>query len=239
MATPERLLKDRAHPRLNMVNCQLRPNGVGNKRLIEAFESIPMEAFVPPSTQSLVYSDANLSLTPDLAVQRWLLAPLTLGKLLQMANIQLPDKVMIVGCGTGYSLALVAQLVDYVVGLDSDEDLAYMARSYAQEQGIENAKVVTGALSVGSPKEAPFDVIIIEGAVNHIPSILLNQLSKQKGRLVTVLKEQPIAGQFSGQSHFGKGVLITRVDDTLTQVGKFDASCPHLPEFERELGFHL
>lgn len=239
MATSERILKDRAHPRLNMVNCQLRPNGVRDERLIQAFKSIPMESFVPPSTQSMVYSDSNLCLTPDLVIQRWLLAPLTLGKLLQLANIQPHDRVMIIGCGTGYSLALVAQLADQVIGVESDEDLAYTARNYAQEQGISNIKVVTGALSVGYPKEAPYDVIIIEGAVEHIPSILIDQLDKLNGRLVTVIKEHAGTGQLSRQSNFGKGAMITRLEDTLTQIEKFEASCPHLAEFEQRAKFYL
>jgi protein-L-isoaspartate(D-aspartate) O-methyltransferase len=234
MSPPERLLKDRAHSRFNMVNCQLRPNGIIEENLIQAFETVPMEAFVPPHIQSLVYSDGDLPLTTQ-APKRWLLSPLILGNLLQLANIQQTDKVLIVGCGTGYSIALAAQLAAHVVGVECNEELAYSARIYAAKQEIFNIQVVTGLLSVGYPKEAPYDVILIEGSVDKIPLILMQQLSPQNGRLVTVIKGQT----GNGQVEFGKGVLITRTDDKVSQVAKFDANCPLLPEFERERGFQL
>ena len=234
MVLAERFLKDKIHARLNMVSSQLRPNGIGDVHLIQAFESVPMEAFIPPATQSLAYSDADLLLTKDSVPERWLLAPLTLGKLLQLAHVQSSDKVLIVGCGVGYSLALVVQLAASVVGVESYEDLARIATAYVLEQGFPNAEIVVGALSVGYPKRAPYDVILLEGAVDKIPAILTQQLAPE-GRLVTVIKRQ----SGSGQKEFGKGVLMTRRGDTLIQVDKFDANCPHLPEFEPTLGFRL
>ena len=234
MALAERFLKDKIHARLNMVSNQLRPNGIGDPRLIQAFGSVPMEAFLPPATQSLAYSDADLPLTRDSVPARWLLAPLTLGKLLQIAHIRPSEKVLVVGCGVGYSLALVVQLAAKVVGVESYEDLARIAAAYVLEQGFSNVEVVVGALSVGSPKDAPYDVIFIEGAVEKIPAILTQQLAPG-GRLVTVMKRQIGIGR----KEFGKGVLITRKGDTLVQVDKFDANSPHLPEFEPNVGFRL
>lgn len=234
MALAERFLKDKIHARLNMVSSQLRPNGIGDARVVQAFESVPMEAFVPPAIQSLVYSDADLLLTKDSVPKRWLLAPLTLGRLLQIAQVQSSDKVLIVGCGVGYSVALVVQLAAYVVGVESHEDLARIATAYGLEEEFPNIEIVIGALSVGYPKEAPYDVIIIEGAVDNIPTILTQQLAPE-GRLVTVIKRQIGIGQ----KEFGKGILVTRRGDTLTYADKFDANCPHLPEFEPPSGFRL
>jgi protein-L-isoaspartate(D-aspartate) O-methyltransferase len=234
MSQTERLLKDKL-PRINMVNGQLRPNGVIDERLIKAFEAVPMEAFVPPAIQNLVYSDGDLLLTKDAQFNRWLLAPLTLGKLLELAQIQPNDKVLIIGCGTGYSIALVAQLAAHVIGVECNEDLARSARIYAAEQEIFNIQVVTGALSVGYPKDAPYDIILIEGAVENIPVLLLQQLSVDNGRLVTVLKGQTP----SGQSDFGRGVLFTRIEDKVSQVEKFDACCAYLPDFEPKKEFHF
>lgn len=234
MAPAERFLKDKARARLNMVSNQLRPNGIVDVRLIQAFESVPMEAFVPPIIQSLVYTDADLPLTQGSVLRRWLLAPLTFGKLLQLANIRPSDKVLVVGCGVGYSLALVAQLAAYVVGVESCEDLARVAKIHGLDRGTPNVQVVIGALSVGYPKEAPYDVILIEGAVDKIPPILTQQLAPE-GRLVTVIKRQTGIGQ----KEFGKGVLVTRRGGTLVEVSKFDANCPHLPEFEPNGGFRL
>ncbi len=234
MAPAERFLKDKVRARLNMVSNQLRPNGIGNAQLIQAFESVPMEAFVPPAIQSLVYADADLPLTEGSVPGRWLLAPVTLGKLLQLADIQSSDKVLIVGCGVGYSVALVVELAASVVGVESYEDLARVATIYGLDRGISNVEVVIGALSIGYPKEAPYDVILIEGAVDKIPPILTQQLAPE-GRLVTVIKRQTGIGQ----KEFGKGVLITRRGDTLVESRKFDANCPHLPEFEPDLRFRL
>lgn len=235
MSQTERLLKDRLHPRINMVNSQLFPNGVYDKRLIMAFESVPMEAFVPPAIQPLVYSDGNLPLTKDIQQKRWLLAPLTLGKLLDMAHIQPKDKVLIIGCGTGYSTAVVAQMAAHVIGVECDETLAHSARIYAAEQEIFNIQVVTGALSVGYPKDAPYEVILIEGAVENVPMVILQQLSPDSGRLVTVLR----GPTSTGQEDFGRGVLFTRMEDKVSQVEKFDACCSYLPEFEPKVGFKL
>jgi protein-L-isoaspartate(D-aspartate) O-methyltransferase len=228
MSQTERLLKDRLHPRLNMINGQLRPNGVCEEKLIHAFESVPMEAFVPPAIQPLVYSDGDLPLNKVPDNKRWLLSPLTLGKLLQLANIEPTDRVLIIGCGTGYSIAVVAQIAAHVIGIECDENLAYSARIYAAEQEIFNIQVVTGSLNVGYPKEAPYDVILIEGAVESIPMVLMQQLSASNGRLVTILKGKTA----TEQEEFGRGVLLTRVDDRVTQVEKFDANCAYLPDFE-------
>lgn len=230
MTPSERVPKDREDPRLTMVNCQLRPHGIGEARLIQAFREIPREDFVPPALQPLAYADVNLPLTQDPDPKRWLLAPLTLGKLLQCATIQSMDRVLVVGCGSGYSLALIARVATVVVGVESHEGLATHARQYGAAQEIPNIQVVVGALSVGYPKNAPYDVILVEGAVHKVPLILTQQLSPHGGRLVTIVKEQ---------NELGKGVLIARTDNTLDQTVKFDASCPYLPEFEPMGGFQL
>jgi len=234
MVPAERFLKDKINARLNMIFNQLRPNGIGGEPLIHAFESVPMEAFVPPAIQPFVYADANLPLTQGSVPERWLLSPLTLGKLLQLAHIQPSDKVLVIGCGVGYSLALIAQLAASVVGVESYEDLARVAATYGLEQGFPNLEIVVGALSIGYPKEAPYDVILIEGAVDKIPAILTQQLALG-GRLVTVIKRRVGIGR----KEFGKGILITRKGDTLIQTDQFEANCPYLPEFESIPGFQF
>lgn len=227
-----RLLKHNAHPCFNMINGQLRPQGIADMRLLEAFESIPRESFVPPSIRPFAFTDANLPLAQDCVPPRRLLAPLTLGKLIQLANIQSTDVVLIVGCGSGYSLALITRLAAYVIGLESHEGLANSAQNYEADHEVSNSQVVTGALSVGYPKKAPYDVILVEGAVGKIPPILLQQLSPHQGRLVTVIREDAKVG-------FGKVTLVTRKDGALTQMTPFDASCPYLPEFEPTEAFTL
>lgn len=229
MVSSERLLSDSRQARFNMISCQLRPNGIIDSLLIQAFETIPMEAFIPPIVQSLAYSDAALPLTQEITPKRWLLAPLLLAKLVQLARIQVTDKVLVIGCGVGYSLALLAPLAAQVVGVECDENLAKVAEAYGSERNFSNVHVKTGSLRAGYSKDAPYDAIIIEGAVSEIPDILTQQLTSE-GRLVTVLKKQ---GQF------GKGVLLTRNQDHLLQVEKFDGDCAYLPEFEPVRSFQL
>lgn len=227
MSFTERSLKDKTHARLTMVASQLRPNGIQDSRLIEAFELVPREAFVPASVQSLAYSDANLPL--DVSCKRVLLASLTLGQLIQLAEIKPEDKVLIIGFGTGYSLALGAALATHIVGVESNENFAKIASKYMINHGISHVHIITGALSVGYPKEAPYDVIIIEGAVARIPPLLLQQLAPQ-GRLVTIIREPKT---------FGRGIRIIKADNEFTQVEEFDANSPYLPEFEPKVGFCL
>ena len=225
-----RLLKDRVCNRFNMIMGQLRPNGITDEPLIRAFESVPREIFVPTSMQSLAYSDGALPLIPG---ERWLLSPLVLAQLIQLARIRPSDTVLVIGCGTGYSLALLTQIAGRVIGLESHPDLSKVSEDYQREQGIANGKVVSGALWIGYPKEAPYDVILIEGAVAEIPPIILEQLGSH-GRLVTVIKEQTHL-----RSACGRGVLISKVGDSLTLNPQFDANCPYLPEFEPTQGFCL
>jgi len=130
---------------------------------------------------------------------------------------------------------LVARLASCVVGVESHEGLATSARNYVTEQKISNGQVIVGALSIGYPKNAPYNVILVEGAVDKVPPILMQQLSPEGGRLVTIIKGQ---NEF-GQTEFGTGVVMSRIGNILEEVAKFDASCPYLPEFEPREEFHL
>jgi protein-L-isoaspartate(D-aspartate) O-methyltransferase len=223
-------LKDNMSDRLNMITGQLYPNGITDEPLLQAFESVPREVFLPTSVQPLAYSDGAL---PLIEKERWLLPPLVLAQLIQLAAIHPDDKILIIGCGTGYSLALLTQLAEHVIGLESHPDLSKIAEDYRREHEITNGKVVFGALWVGYPKEAPYDVILIEGAVAEIPPVILEQL-KPTGRLVTVIKEKTHL-----RPACGRGVLVSKSGNSLAFASQFDVNCAYLPEFEPNLGFHL
>nr|WP_255696744.1 protein-L-isoaspartate O-methyltransferase [Sandaracinobacteroides sayramensis] len=163
-----------------MIDSQLKPCGVVSPRVSAAFFAVPREAFVAAGRRGLAYVDAPQPLKPG----RELLAPLSLGLLVEHAEIQPNDKVLIVGTGSGYSAAIVSQLSNSVVALESDSELAAEARdnlaAYAE------VRVVEGPLEKGWAEAAPYSLILIDGAVEELPVELIAQLA-EGGRLLAIV----------------------------------------------------
>ena len=209
--------------RRNMVECQLRTNKLTSPRLIAAFETTPREAFVPADKQGIAYIDQDLEIAPG----RFLLDPMVLARLLQSAAVEPGDMVLDIGCATGYSAAILAQIAGTVVALESDPALAEQANRTLGELEIDNVVVVEGALRDGYPKQAPYSAILVGGAVAELPAAISDQLL-DGGRLVTVLRDRPGLGQ---------GTLFLRNDAQISKRSLFDAATPLLPEFTKEQSF--
>lgn len=209
--------------RQNMVDSQIRPNQVNDERVLAAMAKVPREAFLPSEVKGVAYVDENL----PIADGRYLMAPIVLARLLQAAAIDPSEVVLDVGCGTGYSAAVMACLASTVVGIESDERLAQRAGGTLAEQGIDTVAVFEGDLAAGYAKQAPFEVIFFEGAVAEIPASLAEQLS-EGGRLLAVVK--PDGG-------VGVANLVTRVGGQLARRSLFDANIPYLPGFEPAAAF--
>ncbi len=209
--------------RLNMVDSQLRTNKVSDADLLAAFESVPRERFVPQHLSNIAYVDEDLAVGRN----RYLIEPMILGRLLQEARPMATDIVLDVGCCGGYSSAILARLAATVVALENDPDLAAVANATLNEQGVDNAVVVEGPLAVGYPKQAPYNVILLAGAVAEVSEQITQQLA-EGGRLATVIK---------GADGIGRACLMQRSGDAVSRRMLFDANTPLLPEFERELGF--
>ena len=137
--------------RLNMVESQLRPNEVTEPRLLAAMRALPRERFVPPRLAGLAYIDEAIEVFPaiDGAPARFLLAPMVLARLVQLAAIEPQDSVLDIGCATGYSTAVLASLGRRVTGLEPEPELASAARDSLRELGIDNADIVEGPLGAG------------------------------------------------------------------------------------------
>ena len=181
---------DPKQQRINMVESQVRPSDVTDRRIIRAMLEVPREAFVPPALCDLAYMDEAVPVTPrvDGRATRALLAPRTFAKLVQLAEIE-PDAVVLdVGCATGYSTAVLARLAKSVVALEVDDALAARAAETLRQLRVANAMVLRGALEAGAPAHAPFDAILLEGAVPQVPQVLLEQL-KDGGRLVAIIAD--------------------------------------------------
>jgi protein-L-isoaspartate(D-aspartate) O-methyltransferase len=196
---------DFAVARRMMVDGQVLTRDVFDPDLLAAMLEVPRERFVPPAQVALAYLDRNLPLTAD--GSRCLLQPMVLARLLQAADITATDHVLDVGCGTGYSSALLARLAGSVVALEEDKDLAAFARRVLRELAPQ-VEVVEGLLKTGWPATGPYDAIVLNGAAEIIPEPLFAQL-KDGGRLVGIEGEGPatqariycsIRGEISGRS---------------------------------------
>ena len=206
-----------------MVESQIRTNKVTDQRVITAFEAVPRELFVDEAKRGFAYVDEDL----EVAVGRYLMEPMVLARLLQAAAPQRGDIVLDIGCASGYSTAVLAQLAETVVGLESDRHLMGEANRTLNALDVDNAVVVEGALNEGYQKQAPFNVIMFQGAVSAVPEAVKRQLA-DGGRLVAVVCDE--AG-------IGRGTLIQRAGDSFSARILFDAATPLLPGFAREAGF--
>lgn len=212
---------DFATARRMMVDGQLRPNDVTDPRILGVMLQTPRERFLPQAKSSLAYLDSDIPVLegPDGQPRRRLLKPMLLGKMIQAAALQESDSVLDVGCGTGYSSAVIAQLSRAVVALEEDPTLALAAKENLYALGITNVSVETGPLSAGYASRAPFDVIFLQGATDVEPQMLFPQL-RDGGRLVCVRGATA-----------GKAMLYRRSGDAVSGWPVFDASAAVLPGF--------
>ncbi len=208
--------------RRTMVDGQVRTSDVTDLRIIAAMLELPRERFVPQAQAALAYLDRDLELIPGSqgAAARRLLKPMVLAKLVQAAAVRASDRVLDVGCATGYSSALLARLAASVIALEEDPALARAASQNLQSIAATNVTVVTGPLTEGWPGAAPFDVILLNGTVEVIPKALSSQL-KEGGRLVAI----------EGRGPATRAMLYRRAGGEMSGWAIFDAGGPILPGF--------
>ena len=216
---------DHAAARQNMVTGQIMPNRVTDERLIDALTEIPRERFVPRARRGFAYVDEDVEIAPG----RYLMEPMVLARLVQEADIRADDMVLDVGCGTGYAAAVMARLAATVIALDVDDSLAADAERALSEVGADNAIVMTGPLAEGYASQGPYDVILVSGAVDHLPQALADQLA-EGGRIVGVLHEPGSVGQ---------ATLWARHRGALSSRRLFEATLPPLPGIARPARFEF
>jgi protein-L-isoaspartate(D-aspartate) O-methyltransferase len=215
-------MSDYAVQRFNMVETQVRTNDVTDPRIHAAMLSVPRERFVPAAKRALAYADVPV----EVAHGRFLADPRTFAKMLQLAAIHPGDSVLDVACATGYSTVVIAKLARSVTALEQDADLVRIAADMVPANGASNATVVQGGLTEGCKSKAPFNVILINGAVESVPEALLSQLC-EGGRLVAIVRSGSL-----GRAHVylrEKGSVGSRVD--------FDSGVPLLTGFRKVVGF--
>lgn len=202
--------------RRNMVDNQLRPNKITSLPLIQALLDIPRERFVPDAARGVAYVDDDVPLGGG----RWLLEPMLFARLAQAAEIKPSDVVLDVGAVSGYGAAVLSKLAATVVALEEDAALAKALAANIDALAIDNVAAIEGRLAAGCAKQAPFDVILLEGAAHEIPAALADQLA-EGGRLVGVIDK----------GGAGQAILMTRRHGVLSRRVLFDAATPLLPGF--------
>lgn len=207
-----------------MVDTQVRPSDVTKFPIIDAMLRIPREQYVPEALQEAAYVGENLLISEG----RVLLEPRTLAKMLDALEIAPRHVALDIGCGLGYSTALLAQMCEFVVGLEDDETRAAEAQSILSEQGVDNAAIVQGALAEGAAKSGPYDIILVQGAVEHMPDLILDSL-REGGRIACIFAEGEL-----GVVRIGR-----KIDGVVNWRFAFNASAPVLPEFHKTAVFSL
>lgn len=215
---------DYAALRSKMVDGQIRTTDVTSHPVLNAFLSVRREDFVPESRKAVAYIDNDVQIAPG----RYMMAPSPLAKMLQLAEIRPTDHVLDIGAGTGCTSALLSHLAGSVVALESDAELAATAKANLEAAGAANVSVVTGDLAAGCSAKAPYDLIVVSGAVEMIPEALFAQL-KEGGRLVAVLGR----GLASGVH------LYIREGGSHSDRFAFNASVQILPGFAKSPEFQF
>src|SRR4051794_35721149 len=202
-----------------MVDSQIRPNRVTDPRILAAMRRLPRERFLPPAAVPLAYTDEDIPLGNG----RYLMEPMVFARLLQAAMLQEHERVLVVAAGTGYGAAVLAACGCRVVALEEDSALLAIAGAVLPEQAP-GVTLVAGPLAAGWPSHAPYDLILIEGAVQDIPPALAAQLHQETGRLLA-----PVCRE--GRATRAVQAEMTPAGLGLTPI--FDCATPPLPSLRR------
>ena len=220
-------MEDFAVARTKMVDSQLRTEQVTDYGILAVMGAVPRELFVPQHQRALAYLDKDIAIkSAGEGPPRYLMEAAPFARLLQLAEINPTDVVLDIGCGSGYSAAVLSRLAGSVVALESDAVLAAEASRHLSQLGVTNVKVVTGSLEAGHPTDGPYDVIIVEGSVETLPAALFGQL-KEGGRLVAVV----------GYGRTGMATLCTKSENQIGRRTAFNAAVRPLPGFRKPQAF--
>jgi protein-L-isoaspartate(D-aspartate) O-methyltransferase len=197
-----------AQARTNMVDSQLRPNGITDIRILDAMHAVMRENFVGDDQQSLAYMDGDVPLREATHGPRSLISPMVFGRMLQAAEIRASDRVLDIGAATGYGAMVLSHLAAQIVAVEEDSRLAAIARQNLSD--VAHVTVLEGVLDLGAPGSQLFDVIVIEGCVQEVPNALFSQV-KDGGRIIAAVGHPDMAKcrvyTISGQTHTQRPVF--------------------------------
>ncbi len=211
--------------RQRMVDNQIRPSEVTDHEVIRAFLAVPREIFVEPAEQPFAYADRELRMAPS-APNRRMMTPVSLARLVHALPRGAETKAMVVGCGSGYSAAVLARLAGSVVAVEEDQVLGVRARENLAALGAANVSVVEAKLVDGFPGGAPYDAVLVDGAIEVLPEALVAQL--KVGAFLAAIERD---------SRLSRAMLYEKVGETAAKRPLFDAWATLLPGFERRREF--
>jgi protein-L-isoaspartate(D-aspartate) O-methyltransferase len=212
--------------RQKMVDGQVRPSDVTDIRIIDAMLAVPREAFVPENQRAMAYLDLDLDVSDGASAKRFLIKPVVIAKMVQAAEIGDTDHVLVAGGATGYTAAVVARLAGRVTATENDQAHAAKARDVLDQLGLGNVTFRAADAAEGDPANAPYDVIVLDGATEIVPDRLYGQL-KEGGRLVGVF----------AMTRPPRATIVTRSHGDFGNRALFDAAAPVLPGLERRPEF--
>ena len=216
-------MRDFKAARLAMVNGQVRPSDVTNPAVQSAMANIPRELFVPKSQIAKAYADCAVSLGSG----RYMLRPREFSKIVHAAEIKKTDVVLDIGCGRGYSTAILSRLCETVIGLEEPEiDTTNRISERLSDVAADNAVAIEGQLKLGARRQAPFDVIMVNGSVYEPAQTWIDQLG-EKGRLAVFVRDGDV----------GKAIVFTKANKKIGRHTFFNAAPPFLPGCESATNF--
>ena len=210
--------------RTMVVDTQVRPSDVTKFPIIDAMLEVPREVYAPDDLREAAYMGEHLILGAD----RVVLEPRTFAKMLEVLDVQQDHTVLDLGCGLGYSTAVLARLADFVAGVEDDEDRATEAQALLSENNVDNAAVLSGSLAEGVAKSGPYDIIMVQGAVETVPEVILEQL-REGGRIACIFAEGSLGVVRVGHKLNGR----------VSWRFAFNATAPLLSDFQKEAAFSL
>lgn len=202
-----------------MVASQLRTNAVSDQRVVAAMARVPRETFMPEGVRLIAYRDAAIPLGGG----RYANLPMATGRLLTEAYLTATDRVLLIGAASGYTAAVLSEIVGSVVAVESDPALLATAR--AALAGMGNVEIVAGPLHEGHAAGAPYDVLIVDGAIEAIPDALIAQI-RSGGRVVSGIAEHGLTRLASGRKTDGGFALAAFVDVECVVLPGFDTPKP-------------
>ena len=212
----------------NMIDGQLKPMGINNPIILEAFENVPREIFIDKEKSSLSYHEGNILVKNN----RWLLSTMVIARLINCVNISSEDIILEIGACSGYTTAILEKLCSLVVGVEVDGELRDIANKALTKIEANSAIIVDGDHKDGNLKSAPYDKIFIFGAVPLVPDTLFKQLS-ENGSLITVVKND------NNIKSCGKAVVFKKNKDIISSSNIFDVEVPFMEGFSIKEGFNF